>query len=344
MALEAPADKTGLHGILKNEVPTGLDVGFFQRSDRELGDVGKGGLGPRHEALHRSKSWMRPASATCLKQLQKKIHTMDKALADPRFRVLVRSDLVAPRPAGPPRRRRRSAILNTLELKPEEVKAERVKAANADALGALSDLEADLNTVPNGSAWLPYIQANELRQALTSNKAGRRRSPPCKRSSIRAARSKMPSSGNSSRGPRFASFRRPSPSSSRPKRRTPAPATRRPRRTSSPPSSRRSKATRTTAASADAHKVHEALDAAEKAAIDDGSLIDQAVREHYMNYNLQVVASAGRAQRRSSSDSAKHDGPGERTSSWGPMSAGPSGRRPTSASNCGPGRMPPIST
>ena len=42
----------------------------------------------------------------------------------------------------------------------------------------------------------------------------------------------------------------------------------------------------------DAHKVHETLEAAEKAAIDDGSLIDQAVREHFLNYNLQVVASA----------------------------------------------------
>ena len=148
---------------------------------------------------------------------------MDKAVADPAF-----ASLYDPISSLRGRLARRVdvalAILNTLELKPEEVKAEKVKAANAKALDALSALESDLNTVPNGTAWLPYIHANELREALNSGKAGTP-SPPRKRSSIRVARSRIPSSGSSSRGPRFANCRRPSPRSSRSKRRTPAPAT-----------------------------------------------------------------------------------------------------------------------
>ena len=155
----------------------------------------------------------------------------------------------------------------------------------------LSDLEADLNQVPNGSAWLPYIRANELRQALTSNKSD----------GVIAAVQKKLDSGSSLKDIQQRQFlARPafrmlsaalaklnqaeqtSPERGRPKGRE---------RERSPHSLPRSKVMRTTEAPPTARKVYETLDAAEKSAIDEGALIDQAVRKHYMNYNLQVVAS-----------------------------------------------------
>lgn len=221
-ALDAPADKTGLQGILKNEVPSGLGSDSFGDLTGNWASWGKG-VSALVTKLYTDQKLDAAGQRTILKELEKKIQTMDKALADPAF-----ASLYDPISSLRGRLARRVdvavAILNTLELKPEEVKAEKVKAANAGALEALSALESDLNTVPNGSAWLPYIHASELREALNSKKAGMP-SPPRKRSLIRAARSKIPSSGNSSRGPRFANCRRPSPRSSRPKRRTPAPAT-----------------------------------------------------------------------------------------------------------------------
>ncbi len=182
------------------------------------------------------------------------------------------------------------AILNTLELKPEEVKAERIKTARANALDQLSDLEADLNQVPNGSAWLPFIRANELRHALTSNQSD----------GVIAAVQKKLDSGSSLKDIQQRQFL------ARPSFRmlSAALAKLNQAEQTSPSAGDQKAETGTFAAlvaalegyednggSAEARKVYETLDAAEKSAIDEGALIDQAVREHFMNYNLQVVAS-----------------------------------------------------
>ena len=220
-ALDAPADKSGLQGILKNEIPSGLGSDSFGDLTGNWASRGKG-VSALVTKLYTDQKLDAAGQDHSERAGKENPDDGQRLLADPAF-----ASLYDPISSLRGRLARRVdvavAILNTLELKPEEVKAEKVKAANANALEALSALESDLNTVPNGSAWLPYIHANELREALTSNKAGMP-SPPRKRNSIRAARSKMPSSGNSSRGPRFANSPRPSPRSNRPKRRSPAPA------------------------------------------------------------------------------------------------------------------------
>ncbi len=288
-ALDAPADKTGLEGILKNEVPSGLGSDSFGDLTGNWASWGKG-VSALVTKLYTDQKLDAAGQRTILKELEKKIQTMDKALADPAF-----ASLYDPISSLRGRLARRVdvalAILNTLELKPDEVKAEKVKAANASALDALSALESDLNTVPNGSAWLPYIHANELREALNSKKSG---------SAIAATEAKL-DSGSSLKNPEQRQFL------ARPAFRKLSTALAKVKQAEEAnPGSGDVKAEKEKFAAlvaalegyedngsiSDAHKVHETLAAAEKAAIDDGSLIDQAVREHFMNYNLQVVASA----------------------------------------------------
>jgi len=288
LALESPSDKSGLRGILKNEVPTGLTAESFADLTGNWSAWGKdvAGLVAR---LYTDEKLDAAGQRDLLKQIEKKIHTIDKALVDPRY-----ASLYGPLTALRGRLARRidvdRAILKTLELKPEEAKAARVKAARAEALDALSALESGLNQVPNGSAWLPYLRASELRSELTSGKSD----------GVVAKVEQKLSAGGSLKDPEQRQFL------ARPMfRQLSAALTKLQHASQATPSAGDRQAVRGKLAalvgalegyedngsSADAHKVYETLDAVDKSALDEGELVDAAVREHYMNYNLQVVVS-----------------------------------------------------
>lgn len=288
LALEGPAEKAGLHGILKTEVPTGLTQDAFAELTGNWADWGKG-VSAMVTKLYTDEKLDAAAQRDLLMQLQKKIHTIDKAVADPRFLSLydplmsIRGRLARRVDVG-------LAILNTLEMKPEDVKAEKVKAAKAEALDQLSDLEADLKQVANGPAWLPFIRANELHQALTSKDS----------EGVIAAVQKKLDSGSTLKDPEQRQFL------ARPvfRKLSAALAKLHEAEQMAPvagaQNAEKDKLAALVAAievyedngsSADAHKVIETLDAAGKSAIDGGLMIDEAVRDHYMNYNLQVLAS-----------------------------------------------------
>ena len=133
VALEGPADRSGLRGILKNEVPTGLTPDSFSDLTGNWSAWGKG-VSELVTKLYTDEKLDAAAQRGLLKQLQKKIHTIDKAIADPRF-----ASLYDPLASLRGRLARRVdvdlAILNTLELKPEEVKAERIKTARGQCIG-----------------------------------------------------------------------------------------------------------------------------------------------------------------------------------------------------------------
>jgi hypothetical protein len=288
LALEGPSDKSGLRGILKNEVPTGLTGESFSDLTGNWAAWGKDVSGLVAK-LYTDDKLDAAGQHDLLKQIEKKIHTIDKALVDPRY-----ASLYGPLTALRGRLARRvdvdRAILKTLELKPEEAKASRVKAARAEALDAFSALEADLNQVPNGSAWLPYLHANELRSALTTGQSN----------GVVAKVEQKLAAASSLKDPEQRKFL------ARPAfRQLSAALTKFEHASQANPSAgdqqaARGKLTALVAAlegyedngsSADAHKVYESLDAVDKSVMDDGALIDDAVREHYMNYNLQVVVS-----------------------------------------------------
>ncbi len=287
VAWEGSADKSGLHGILKNEVPTGLGTEAFNELSGNWSDWGKG-VSALVSKLYTDDKLDAKAQLDLLKQLQHKMQVIDRAVADPRFAALY-DPLLSIRGRLARRVDLDLAILKTLELKPEEVKAAKVKAAKADALDSLSELEADLNKVPNGTAWLPFIHANQLREALTANGSA---------GAIVDVQKRLDSS--SLKDPQQREFL------AKPAFRKLSAALGKVHEAeeSNPASVDEKAATERFAAlvaaieafedngsSADEKKVIESLDAAEKAAIDGGSVIGHAVREHYMNYNLQIVAS-----------------------------------------------------
>ncbi len=288
VAWEGSGEKSGLHGIIKNEVPTGLGTEAFGELSGNWSDWGKG-VSALVSKLYTDDKLDAEAQIDLLKQLQHKIEVIDRAVADPRFAALY-DPLLSIRGRLARRVDLDLAILKTLELKPEEVKATKVKAAKADALDALSELEADLNKVPNGTAWLPFIHANQLREALTANGSA---------DTIVDVQKRI-DSGSALKDPQQREF-------------LAKPAFRKlsaelgklhEAEEANPASVDEKAATEKFAAlvaaiegfeengsSADEKKVIESLGAAEKAAIDGGSVIGHAVREHYMNYNLQIVAS-----------------------------------------------------
>lgn len=101
-ALEAPANKPNLHGILKNEVPEGLTPDAFNDLTGNWATWGKG-VSELVTKLYTDQKLDATAQRDLLTQLKKKIHTMDKAIADPRFAALydpiasIRGRLAVPR-------------------------------------------------------------------------------------------------------------------------------------------------------------------------------------------------------------------------------------------------------
>jgi hypothetical protein len=288
VAWEGSADKTGLHGIIKNEIPTGLGTEAFNELSGNWSEWGKG-VSALVTKLYTDDKLDAKAQLDLLKQLQHKIEVIDRAVTDPRFAALY-DPLMSIRGRLARRVDLDLAILKTFELKPEEVKAAKVKAAKAEALDALSDLEADLNKVPNGAAWLPFIHESQLRQALTANGSA---------DAIGETQARL-DSGSSLKDPGQREFL------AKPAFRKLSAALGKVHEAeqANPASVDEKAETEKFAAlvaaiegfednggSADAKKVIESLEAAEKATIDGGSLIGHAVREHYMNYNLQIVAS-----------------------------------------------------
>ncbi len=286
LAMDGSTEKSGLHGIIKTEVPTGLTSDAFAELSGNWSDWGKG-VSAIVTKLYTDDKLDAAAQRDLLKQLQHKIQVIDKAVADPRFAALY-DPLLSIRGRLARRVDIDLAILNTLELKPEDVKAEHVKAARAEALDQLSDLENDLKQVPNGSAWLPFIHAEQLRQALTANGSD---------SVMTSAQGRL-DAGSSLKDPEQRQFL------ARPAFRKLSTALGKLHTAEQASPAGENAGTDKFAAlvaaiegfeengsSADEHKVIESLEAAEKAAIDGGTLIGHAVREHYMNYNLQIVAS-----------------------------------------------------
>jgi hypothetical protein len=288
LALEGTTDKSGLHGILKSEVPTGLTADSFADLTGNWTAWGKDVAGLVAK-LYTDEKLDVAGQRDLLKQIEKKIHTIDKALIDSHY-----ASLYGPLTALRGRLARRidvdRAILKTLELTPEEAKAARVKAARADALDALSALEADLNQVPNGSAWLPYLHANELRSELTSGKSDGLVAK-VEQKLGGASSLKDPEQKKFLERPMFHHLSAALTKLQQASQTTPAAGDMQAVRGKLAALVSALEGYEDNGSSADAQKVYETLDAVDKSAMDGGELVDASVREHYMNYNLQVVVS-----------------------------------------------------
>src|ERR1700733_9579181 len=158
-ALQAPSGgKPGLKGILPKEVPADLGADSFTVLNGAWEKWGKD-LSGLVTKLYTDDKLDAAGQRQLLKELEGKIHTMDKALSDSRYASL--GDAIA---AVRERLARRVdvalALLDTLELNPEQVRAAKIEHEKAHALRHLDELTEYLQTIPGGPAWLGYVKAN----------------------------------------------------------------------------------------------------------------------------------------------------------------------------------------
>jgi hypothetical protein len=162
-----PAGETtavGLTEILPVEAPTGLEYEDFSILDgnwetwsEETAEI----VGQFYAAEDQDVAKQRASIAS----IRKRLRTMQSSLADPRFRSLwdplttIHGHLVR-------RIDLAEAMLDTLELTPEKVRRSRLEAAGAGVTQVLGSLERQLQSIPNGTAWLPVVKADEISQLM----------------------------------------------------------------------------------------------------------------------------------------------------------------------------------
>jgi hypothetical protein len=286
-ALEKAAAPSGLQGILPTAAPEGLGSEAFNALTGNWQAWGKA-TSEMVNKLYTDTKLDAAGQRELLTKLKGRVATIDKALANPQYTSLfdpllsIRGDLGR-------RVDMALAMLDTLELNPEKVKAARIKAAIPEALAALSSLESDLKSVPGGDAWIPYVRAANLRKALDAGQTD---------GLVASIEEKL--SGNNAKSDEQRKFlTRPSFAALR-KALGEVRQAENGKIGSGDATALRSKLTDLENAieayeedgtSADARKVRDALTAAGSPALDNGETLERAARLHYMNFNLQLVAS-----------------------------------------------------
>jgi hypothetical protein len=286
-ALQAPSGtKQGLRGIWPKEVPADLGPDSFSVLNGAWEKWGKD-LSGLVNKLYTDDKLDAAGQRELLKQLEGKIKTMDKALADPSYASL--GDAIATVRERLARRVDVAlAMLDTLELNPEEVKTAALAREKKHALRHLDQLVDYLGTIPGGNAWLGYVKATDLRTALGA--------PGAPGAVITAVDEKLHSTPENAAQREFIArpaFRHLAEALSgiRHAEETKMTGDESALRTGLTNLSNALEAYEENGTSEDSHKVIETLAAAEKAAIDEGDRLDQGVRPHYMNYNLTAVTS-----------------------------------------------------
>ncbi len=289
-ALQAPTGgKQGLRGIWPKEVPADLSADSFSVLNGKWEKWGKD-VAAMVGKLYTDDKLDVAGQRDLLKQLEGKIKTMDKALADPRFASL--GDAIA---SVRERLARRVdvalAMLDTLELNPEEVKTKAVAREKKHALRHLDQVVEFLGTVPGGNAWLGYVKADDLRTALNAPGA-----PGAVVATVDDKLHSFTSADNPAQReflgkPAFRHLAQALSALRHAEEMKTTAGDDQGLRTDLTNLEAALEAYEESGASEDSHKVIETLAAAEKAAIDEGDRLDRGVRPHYMNYNLTAVTS-----------------------------------------------------
>jgi hypothetical protein len=164
---EEEAEDVGIRGIFAFEAPDDLSeesLTVFEGHWKAWGAE----LATEVLAFYEGEGLDVPAQRKVIAGLKSKIDTMDQALADARYKS-IHDSLVNVRGRVARRVEMAEAILDTLELDPAAVKNEKITAARSTVSTAVADLKKDLGTIKGGSVWLPYVHADELQQAASSN-------------------------------------------------------------------------------------------------------------------------------------------------------------------------------
>ena len=161
-AFQDPAP-VGLSGIMPKDIPSGLEESAWQVLGPNWTDWGTETFNAVSD-LYPEEGDLGDLAAqhAILAKLRVKLGTMEKALADSQYRV-IHSPLTGLHSKLARRVDVAEALLSMLDTD------ERVKLANAQLDAAVTALRDDLDQVPGGSAWLPYVRADQLAAAAASN-------------------------------------------------------------------------------------------------------------------------------------------------------------------------------
>ncbi|HET6425880.1 MAG TPA: hypothetical protein VFG20_19475 [Planctomycetaceae bacterium] len=168
-AFEQANGKVGLQGVFPSEPPAALGAEAFAPLDGNWANWSTE-VAAQVADFYKLEGDV-AAQRAKIAGLKKRLGTIEKALGDSRYAPIATtlSSL-----HGPLSRRiaLAEAMLDTLEMNPEAVRGERLKTKAAAVTSALSALERDLNGLPGGNAWLPYVKAADLKQALAAGGNG----------------------------------------------------------------------------------------------------------------------------------------------------------------------------
>ncbi|MHC4875501.1 MAG: hypothetical protein ACYTGL_03310 [Planctomycetota bacterium] len=151
----------GLRGILPDVVPAGL----LQDEFLMLGESWESWS--TETAAEVTKLYEEEldvsAQRAVIGNLQKRLRTMDSALADSAYRPIF-DGLATMRGRLARRIDVAAAVLDTLDMDPEATRTARLQELRGKVVGAVDDLDAWLADIRNGNAWTSYVKAAELRK------------------------------------------------------------------------------------------------------------------------------------------------------------------------------------
>jgi len=158
-AFEDAGAPQGLKGILPQEVPAALTAEAFHTLGETWQEWSQGAATAIADFYKADGDVA--AQKAALKKVKVKLGVLNKAISDSQYSMIL-EDLLAIR--GPLARRVAiaEAVLATLEADSASARAAGVKAGSDAVTAAFGALQSDLNSIPGGAAWLPFIQADAL--------------------------------------------------------------------------------------------------------------------------------------------------------------------------------------
>jgi hypothetical protein len=152
----------GLRGVLRFEVPAGL----YEEDFLELGDSWESwstGVSEEVTKFYEADDLNLESQKASLAVLRKKLGTMEKALADRRYRSIY-EPLVRMHTRLNRRVTLAEAIVATLEVNPATAHDARVGAARVAVVDAVDNLDEWLTKdIRNGRPWLKFVKADQVR-------------------------------------------------------------------------------------------------------------------------------------------------------------------------------------
>lgn len=163
---EPDSKASGLSGVLPDQVPDDLSAEAFsvlegnwqewgEQTAAEVAGLYEDGLDDKGQRER-------------IEQLKSKLRVMKLALADNRYQTIFDS-LVSLHGRLVRRVEMADAALDTVQLNPAAAKIARLNTARKNVEDALAQLDNYLSPLANGNGWLQYVRVNEIRQILNQS-------------------------------------------------------------------------------------------------------------------------------------------------------------------------------